>query len=337
MCYIYEYPKAENTALSLLLAWIATGRILQLDVPLNDSVSDSQILTAIYPRILANQSTFQAINQFSSPLMEDMYEYIKLKPEIKKLINTQCKLIDENLVIKKIDSQKNEIVDKITDFLEVPDNVANHPKEIDRVGISTTGSNFHFGVEHRQGIPSDTVIIRKDTNYINSFTAAIIMKLFNNYFNSLDIKSSTRFKITQYIASEIGLNNNCNPKLTYKEMIFTQQILAQSQHIIRKYNPKHNLYIKNQKIYYKDKKLENKLTPTENKILIKLTGNTPKHSTYEDLAKIIWEGEDWTEKFSLQAIAQHISRLRKILDELSIDEIKIKSLTNQGYKLIINS
>ncbi len=337
MCYIYEYPKAENTALALLVAWITTGRILELDVPLTDYPENSIELSAIYPRILANQETFQATKQFASPLMEDAYTYVSLNPKVKKLINSQYSQIREGVVIKKIDSQKDEIIDKICNFLKIPKDIANHPSTIDKIGISTTGSNFHFGVEHRQGIPSDTIIIRKDTDYINSFTTAVVMKLFNNYFNSLDIKSSTRFKIIQHITSEIVSPSNYKPNLSYKELIFTQQILAQSKFIIEKYNPKYNLHIKNQKIYYNEKKLENDLTPTENKILIKLTGTAPRHVSYDELAQIIWEGENWLEKFSLQAIAKHISRLRKVLSQLKIENIKIKSVTNQGYKLNINS
>lgn len=66
------------------------------------------------------------------------------------------------------------------------------------------------------------------------------------------------------------------------------------------------------------------LTYTECIILDRLINNMPKITTFEELAKIIWDNE--IDNNYLEAIRVHMARLRK-------KGLKIKTIAKRGYVL----
>ena len=71
------------------------------------------------------------------------------------------------------------------------------------------------------------------------------------------------------------------------------------------------------------------LNPTEIKILLLLRQNKGITS-YDRIAQVLWQNE-WQDKFSLEAIYKHISRIKEKISYLGQNLNSIISIPKQGY------
>lgn len=85
------------------------------------------------------------------------------------------------------------------------------------------------------------------------------------------------------------------------------------------------------KLYIEDNQVL--LPRSENKLLMAFIENNDEILEYEDLAKYIW-GDNWVNKFSLEAITQIVKRTRKDLKNLGVNSNLIQSVRGKGYILV---
>lgn len=85
-------------------------------------------------------------------------------------------------------------------------------------------------------------------------------------------------------------------------------------------------------IFYGPTDISLSLTKLQKQILKTMLQNPESYISYDQIADIIW-GNNSSDKYSLQAINQHISRLRSKLTEIGLHQKTIKSIRSRGYKL----
>ncbi len=90
---------------------------------------------------------------------------------------------------------------------------------------------------------------------------------------------------------------------------------------------------KNGRIEINRKRTTNFFTPQEKRVIVKLINTRNKTVDYEDLATALW-GNEWEDKFSLQAIAKVMENIRSKLMAHGAKHNLIQSVRGEGYALL---
>lgn len=342
MLQLYDLKYSLYKSLHLCNYYINDGLIFKENLSISDPGS-VKLNSLRFPKEMRTPYFIHNLYKEYQVIDHTSYDNILKKYDLQKCINKYTVSIsDAQSAFKVINRIHEYVYSEICKYFGISASALNDYIGIKNVGFSNVGLNYQYGVSNKRGIGDDNIVLQVE-NVVENFVSTVIAKLFHQYFINQGFNYHQRTKLIQFFTQELLINLNIKTScLHFDETIKLYGIVLKNEAnvLLKNLFVKYPLHICNEQIYYKNENLHNNFSTTQNLILIGLLKTFPDVALYENVYKQIMNNPFYdkdVDNYSLYSIAKHISRLRKRLNKLEIDDVKIITVSKKGFRLEMNS